>query len=149
MVDSIVREALLPDVRSIVDLGTKFLREGPYNDQIENNDQASKLAASVLGSPNGRILVSEGDGKVNGVFAFITYPHYFTGEMTALELIWYVEPEARAGGIAIKLLAKAEELARELGVKRMQLTAPTEDVGRLYKYCGGYKKLEVTYQRVL
>lgn len=149
MVDSIVREAALPDVRAIVDMGTKFLKEGPYNEQIESDEQAAKLAASVLSSPNGKILVSEGDGKVNGVFAFIVYPHYFTGEMTALELIWYVEPEARAGGIAVKLLAKAEEMARGFGVKRMQLTAPTEDVGKLYKYCGGYKKLEVTYQRVL
>lgn len=145
-----VRKAEPQDIPRIVELGRRFLLEGPYKDQLKDNpEEATAFAFAVMNHLNGKILVSHGDHGVNGVFCFIVNPHYFSGEMTAMELIWYVEPESRPGGIALKLLAEAENWARELGVKRMQLTAPTEEVGKLYRYCGGYKKIEVTYQRTL
>jgi hypothetical protein len=145
-----VRLATVEDIEKIVEMGRHFLMASPYKQFLQDKPEAAALfALSILQSMAGRILVSEGDKGVNGVFAFIMAPHYLSGEMTAMELIWYVEPEARAGGISLKLLAEAEKMARELGVKRMQLTAPSEEVGNLYRYCGGYKKMEVTYQRDL
>ncbi len=142
-----VREAKAEDIPVIVAMGREFLKTGPYSDQLDNPSQAKDIAELVL--KNGHILVSESDGSVNGMFAFIVFPHYYTGELTAGEMIWYVKPESRAGGVALRLLAEAEKMCRSIGVKRMQLTAPSEEVGKLYKYCGGYKKMEVTYQRVL
>jgi N-acetylglutamate synthase-like GNAT family acetyltransferase len=145
-----VRTATEQDIAKVVEMGREFLMSGPYKGQLEDNPTAATIFAySILRNMNGRILVSEGEHGVNGVFAFIVAPHFLSGEMTAMELIWYVEPAARAGGISLKLLAEAENMARELGVKRMQLTAPSEEVGNLYRYCGGYKKMEVTYQRTL
>ena len=43
-------------------------------------------------------MLSENDsGKITGLFAFVMYPQIFTGELTANELMWYVEPESRKG----------------------------------------------------
>jgi hypothetical protein len=145
----IVREATPEDVGKIVDMGRNFLLSGPYKEQVDNPEQATKLAFAMLQNGNGKVLVSEEDGVVTGVFAFLMYPHYFTGQLTGMELIWYVTPEARKGGTALKLLAEAEKISRTCGVKRMQLTAPTEEVGKLYRFCGGYRQLEVSYERVL
>jgi len=145
-----VRKAVNEDLPRIVEMGRRFLLEGPYHDQLKDNpDKALEFAFAVMNKMGGRILVSEGDHGVNGVFAFTVSPHVLSGELTAMELIWYVEPEARAGGIALQLLAEAEKWARESGVELFQLTAPSEEVGNLYRYCGGYKKIEVTYQRKL
>lgn len=148
-----VREAVGEDLPAIVSMGKKFLASGPYKDQISSPDNAMSLALAVLKNVNGHIFVADdGTGPKTGpkgVFAFIVFPHYFSGELTAAELIWYVEPEYRQGGVALKLLAAAEKYAKDLGAVRMQLTAPTEELGKLYKYCGGYAKVEVGYQRRL
>ncbi len=147
--EATIRQAIVTDIPMVVTMGMKFLSNGPYKDQIGNPKKATQLAFAMLQSTGGQIIILEEEGKVVGMFAFIVTPHYFSGELTAQELIWYVEPESRKGGAALKLLAEAERISRSLGVKRMQLTAPTEELGKLYKYCGGYTRLEVTYQRVL
>ena len=145
-----VRMASPADLKTVVELGRRFLLEGPYRDELlDNPDRALSFAASVYDNPSGRILVLAEGESVHGVFAFFAYNHLFSGELTAVELIWYVEPEWRAGGFSLRLLAEAEHLAKSMGCVRMQLTAPSEEVGKLYKYCGGYKKIEVCYQRKL
>jgi L-amino acid N-acyltransferase YncA len=150
MADDIkIREATASDVPRIVEMGKNFLMNGPYRDQLGNPDDATKFCFSMLVNTKAKIIVSESDGHVTGVFAFIVFPHYFSGELTSGEMIWYVDPECRKGGAALKLLAEAEKLSRALGSKRMQLTAPSEEVGSLYRFCGGYKKIEVCYQRSL
>jgi GNAT superfamily N-acetyltransferase len=147
-VEMTVRQAQVTDLDRVVELGRRFLHEGPYAEELADNpERAGAFTHNLFNTPGARILVAECEGKVVGVFALLAYPHLFSGELTAVELIWYVEPEHRAGGIALKLLAEAEHTAREMGCLRMQLTAPTEEVGKLYKYCGGYKKIEVCYQR--
>jgi len=145
-----VRNAAESDLPRVAELGRRFLLEGPYRDELADNpEKALEMAKQILSNTNGRILVAENEGRVIGAFSFFAYPHLFSGEFTAVELIWYVEPEHRAGGIALRLLAEAEKQAKELGCVRMQLTAPSEEVGKLYRYCGGYKKIEVCYQRKL
>lgn len=145
--EAIVREAVAGDLAKVVALGREFLKAGPYASQTDNPEQAKSIAEFIL--ENGHILVSDEQGEVTGVFAFIVFPHCYTGEKTANEMIWYVSPDKRAGGVALRLLAEAEKMARSCGAKSMQLAAPSEEVGRLYKYCGGYKKIEVSYQRAL
>ncbi len=147
MTDPVIREAAASDLPFVVEMGREFLKSGPYRDQADNPEQAAIIAETVRN--NGHILVSEDESGITGVFAFIVFPHYYTGELTAGEMIWYVRPEKRSGGIALHLLAMAEKISRAEGVKRMQLTAPSEEIGKLYKYCGGYRKMEVTYQRAL
>lgn len=149
-----IREASEQDIPRIVEMGSRSIREGPYRNQLSDNPEVTKqLAAKLLTSENAKVLVLENDGHVDGVFAFILFSHYFSGEMTAGEMIWYVEPEGRAmegfgAGGALNLLDEGERLAKKLGAKRMQLTAPTRMVGELYKrrrYC----EIETTYQREL
>jgi GNAT superfamily N-acetyltransferase len=130
-------------------MGRRFLAEGPYRDEVTDNpEQATGFFVQLLKNPGGRILVSEYQGKLIGVFAFLVFPHFFSGEMTAGELLWYVEPEARKGGAGLKLLAAAEAMARDLGAKRMQMVAPTAEIEQLYKR-RGYHQVEVGYQRRL
>lgn len=145
-----IRAATAEDVPRIVELGSRSLRDGPYAEMLKDTpEQSARIAIYVIESTKGKVLLYENDdGKVVGLLGFIIFPHYFTGEPTATEIMWYVEPEERSGGGAIKLLWEAEKQAKEIGATRMGFTAPNEEVGSLYQRFG-YKKVEVSYMKEL
>ncbi len=84
---------------------------------------------------------------MQGVFAFILYDHYYSGELVAGEMIWWVEPEYRKMGMPLELLWAAEKLACEMGAKKMQLTAPTDEIAAMYGKLKGFEKVETAFQR--
>lgn len=142
-----IRLASEADVPRVVEMGRRFLAEGPYRNQLADVPEVStRIAAFAVTTDKCRVLVSELEGQVTGVLAFILFPHYFSGELTAGEMIWYVEPEHRPGGVALRLLWEAERMAKEMGAERMQVTAPTSAVSDLYKRFG-YDAVEVTFQK--
>lgn len=143
-----IREATEQDIPRIVEMGSRSLREGPYSDEVDNPEQSLKTALEVLRSENGKILVADFGEKLIGLLGFVLYPHYFTGKMTAIELMWWVEPEHRASWTAIMLLRAAQRMAKTMGATKMQFSAPTAEVGKAYESLG-YKQLEVSYQRSL
>ena len=98
-----IREANESDIPRITEMGSRSLREGPYKDLVADKpEETGKLALQVI--QKGLVLVSEEDEKLTGLLAFIIFPHYFSGELTAGEVMWYVEPEYRATFTAICLL---------------------------------------------
>lgn len=145
-----IRDALPSDIPRIVELGSQSLVDGPYAGLIKDTpEQSARLAVQVIENTGGRILLySNDDGKVVGLLGFIISPHYFTGELTANEIMWYVEPSERKGGAGIKLLWAAEQAAKEMKAKYMGFTAPTADVSALYQRFG-YSLLEVAYLKQL
>ena len=136
------------DIPRILEMGARSLAEGPYREQIDEPANASQLALTLIKNSNGRILLYEEAGEAVGLLAIVVYPHYFSGVTTAQEVMWWVEPEHRASFGAIALLRAGETVAREMGAVRMQFTAPTPEVGRLYEL-SGYKQIEIGYQRDL
>jgi GNAT superfamily N-acetyltransferase len=146
----LIRAAITSDIPRIVELGSRSLKDGPYASMLKDTpEHSAALALDVIRGANGKILLYENDnGKVAGLLGFIIFPHYFTQEPTATEVMWYVEPEERKEGGAIKLLWEAEKQAKEMGATRMGFTAPTAEVGKLYERFG-YKQVEVTYMKEL
>ena len=143
-----IREAQESDIPRIVEMGSRSLKEGPYKDQVGDNPDITKQLAWDVISQKGRVLIALEDGKIIGLLAFILFPHYFSSELTAGELMWYVLPEYRKSFTAIALLRAAERMARELGAKRMQFTAPTDEVAAAYARLG-YSQIEVSFQKEL
>ena len=143
-----IREAEAADVPRIVEMGSRSLTEGPYKDEIDNLEQSAKTALGVIQSANGKVLLAEEDSMIVGLLGFVLYPHYFTGKLTAIELMWYVEPEFRHSFTAIALLRAGQRIAKQMGATKMQFTAPTQEVGKAYELLG-YKPLEISYQKTL
>lgn len=142
-----IREANEADIPRITEMGSRSLREGPYKDLVADKpEQTGKLALDVM--QKGFILVSEEDDKLTGLLAFIVFSHYFSGELTAGEVMWYVEPEYRQSFTGLCLLRAAERMARKFGAKFMQFTAPTAEVGNAYEALK-YHQVEVTFQKAL
>lgn len=142
-----VREANEADLPRIVELGSRSLIDGPYAGIIKDvPSQAEKCARMVM--QVGKIMLGEDKRKVVGLLGFIFARHHFSDQPYAAEIMWYVEKEHRAGGIAMKLLWEAEKEARKMGAESFHFSAPNEDVSAIYQRFG-YKKLEVTYQKAL
>lgn len=146
-----VRIATMEDLDAVTELGKLSLIEGPYGDQIQfNHDRAYNFAKSVITVLGKVLLWVEGSQPV-GLLGFLFFPHFFTGEPTAQEVMFFVRKEFRAGNPALRLLWAAEEMAKQMGAKKMQFTAPVvavSQVGAMYERCG-YKVLEVGYQKAL
>jgi GNAT superfamily N-acetyltransferase len=146
----LIRAAIASDVPRIVELGSRSLKDGPYSRMIKDTpEHSAALALQTIENANGKILVYETDsGKVAGLLGFFVFPHYFTGEPTATELMWYVEPEERKGGGGMQLLWEAEKEAKAMGAKRIGFTAPNADIAKLYERFG-YKQVEVSFMKEL
>lgn len=143
-----IREAETNDIPRIIEMGSKFLKMGPYHKFISDAPHVtSDLARKLLTMPNAKILVGEENDHVEGVFAFITFDHYYSGEPIAGEMIWYVEPEARKHNMALELLWAAEKKACQMGAKKMQLTAPSDEIAEMYGKLRGFEKVETAFQR--
>lgn len=141
----LMRCATEEDIPRLLEMGMRFHQSTSYKDHLTANpEQMSKIARHIAST--GGLLVSEEDGQVVGMFGFVTFPHFLSGELIAGEVFWWVEPEHRGEGK--KLLQEAEKMARLAGAKRMQMIAPDERVGRLYERMK-YKFVESAYQKTL
>ena len=143
-----IRRATEADIPRIVELGSRSMVDGPYAGKFKNNPEHSAKFASYIVGGAGLVLLWEEDGHVGGLIGFLVLPHYFNGEVVASEMMWYVEPEHRAGGAAMHLMWEAQKEAKRMGATRMAFAAPNEEVGRIYRRFG-YKPLETVYEKEL
>lgn len=142
-----IRPATVADTKRLIEMGQSFVNETSYSLLISvNPERLSGIIGGILENPDGVVLVSGSDATVTGMIAMVVYNHPFSGERTAFEIVWWVEPESRGDGI--RLLRAAEEWAREQGAKHMQMVAPNERVAALYQRLG-YGLVETSFQRSL
>ena len=142
-----IRKALPADMDRLVAMGQRFASETEYSAFVTVDPaRVAHSIVQVASSPDGVVLVSGSDASLTGMIAMLAYDHPYSGERTAFELEWWVEPEARGDGV--RLLRAAEDWAREVGATKMQMVAPNGRVGALYSRLG-YAPVETSYQRSL
>lgn len=142
-----IRRAGPDDLARIVEMGHRFLasvyagRIGP-----PDPDRLAALAAWLLEDEQRALFVSESEAGLTGMIGLFLHPHAFTGELTATEMFWWVEPEARGHGL--RLLQAAEAWARTAGAALLQMVAPDDAIERLYVRLG-FQKVETSYRKEL
>jgi N-acetylglutamate synthase-like GNAT family acetyltransferase len=136
-----IRRATADDVPALVAMGARFLAEGPY--AATRPTSADALEAFVAHMVSHAYVVRSDHGMLAGH----AFAHPITGEPTASEVAWWVEPEARGGLAALRLLTHFEAWAADHGVRAVQMIAPAGTrLGRLYaRY--GYRELETTWEK--
>jgi GNAT superfamily N-acetyltransferase len=142
-----IREATADDRERIVEMGMSFAVVSEYNETVAAKPGViGETIDRMLASPDGVILVAEIEGVVMGMIGMVAYEHPYSGDRTAQEMFWWVDPSTRGSSIGIKLLRAAEVWAKERGAKAMQMVAPNASVASLYSRLG-YRRLETAYQR--
>lgn len=141
-----IRQATEQDIPPMVNMGLHFLKGSPYAAHLEENpEQMADLGRKLLVGDNG-MLVAERHGVMVGMLGYCIYTHLISGEKTAGEVFWWVEPEHRGDGL--RLLARFEAIARAAGAKKLQMIAPNEQVATVYERLG-FGFMESAYQKAL
>lgn len=143
--DLLIRPATEADIPRMVEMGQRFHDETTYQKHLPSNpEQMHKIGKQLIDLDG--LLVSEREGKIVGMIGFVVFPHFLSGELVCGEAFWWVDPEYRGEGI--RLMREAEKSACARGAKKMQMIAPTDQVGHVYQRLG-YEFVESAYQKSL
>jgi len=135
------------DVAAAVEL----LRGGSMMPEFEDVTRLDDYWAAVAETrrQRGDVLVGEVDGEVVGVLQVIIFQHFqhAGGWCCEIESV-HVRGDMRSRGIGAQMLAAAEELARERGCYRIQLTSRNvrEDAHRFY-LANGYSQTSQGFKK--
>lgn len=144
-----IRQADLGDIVRLEEMARRFLASTPYGGLIlPAPGYLEHFCMQVL--KQGVVLVADVGGRTVGMLALLIGTHLLTGDLAAEEVVWWVEPEHRAGGIGPELLAAAERWASAKNVSVLKMVAPgaNPSVGRFYA-ARGYLHVESIYIRRL
>lgn len=142
-----IRRATHADIPRIVAMGATFI-EDVYPAAITFNGEAIATLTANLIDGAGVVFVADCAGAVAGMIALVTVVQPMSGETIATELVWWMDPDARGGAEAIRLLSQAEAWAKSKGATRLQMIAPSDKVAAFYERLG-FQRVEVAYMRAL
>lgn len=141
----------LADPLEVYDIVRAFIDESPYKDiRLEDNHLDSVFSLFTpenIKTHMAVVLVK--DEKIVGILAAVATEgnHHFITDKIATELMWYVYPDHRGTGHALKLVEAYEEWCRQFGVKYAAMTSLVDnDLQKLYKKLG-YKACEIAYMK--
>lgn len=93
------------DIPRVVELGRLMHSESAYSDLSFNTDKCFAFAQLLIDNTDALIIVAVEDNEIAGMFAaFITSP-YFSNELIAEDIVFYVSPKHRQTSASIRLLS--------------------------------------------
>ncbi len=146
-----IRKATLADVPVIVAMSARFYPTTHYADWCEM-DEASVAGLATGLIENDVFYVAERDGELVGMIGLMIAPFLFNqNRKFAVEIVWWVAPDARGSRIASQLLAVVEQPCRDAGAERIQMVhmpnSPPQ-AAALYRYAG-YAESEISFTKDL
>jgi GNAT superfamily N-acetyltransferase len=141
-----VRRATGEDRGAVLSMAWRFLEESQYRGLVTGSVAHLEKLIDVL-LEGGVIFVAEEAADVVGMIAGVTQTHPITGEVTATEFAWWVEPEFRGSSAGGRLLKAFEGWARFQRASVIQMIAPA-GAGELEQFYErrGYEEVETTFQ---
>lgn len=141
-----IRIATNEELDVIAQLGPKFWSESNLPGGFKPDVFVDNWK-KIIARDQGCIIFNQDDGGgINGAIGLLVYQDINDGELVMQEAFWFVSPESR--GFGIRLLKKAEEIAKMINVKRFVMTHLlnnyADQLARLYPRLG-FKALEINY----
>jgi len=143
-----IRPALEADLYRVFEMGVSFIVSIPLYAEIfqwEPEALEAFIRDLAAGESSEVLVVDDGAGDLVGLSVLILVSNPFGGPPWAEEVAYWLEPRARRGTAAYKLLGAAEDWARRKGASVLKMVAPAgSQIGKLYEH-RGYQPLETTY----
>jgi len=145
-----VRDGNKFDLDAVVDMAREFWKHTMYKDDFDP-DHVRFMASMAL--DHGLMAVLVIGGVTQGFCAAIKAPLLANASvLTATEIAWWVNPEARKGRNGLSLMKHIERMAQDQGVKYWNMVVMEScqpEVGAAIYEARGYKKSETSYTRIL
>lgn len=126
----------------ILEMCLRFGKLTDYAKYIEPR-QIGKVVASHLMDDNKVILINK---EQTGMIFGLTAPLIWGPAKTAIEMLWWVEPEERNRKLGKELVLAFENWAKKQGCELITLACLDDRVARMYKKAG-FKLYERTYYK--
>lgn len=144
------------DFNALVKMATEFFNSTHYA-ELQHDPSAiprsMQRAVRLLSDPPHILLIAKDEfGLPLGMIGLFVTPHLFLANViSANEVAWWVTPEGREAGVGGKLLAAAEEAAKQVGVRVIQMLALSDSPGAVHEVYRkrGYQQTETAYTKVL
>lgn len=148
----IIRPATHEDVPAIVAMAERFYPASNYG-RIAPLHKNSAAGLALVTMAAGVMLVAEdASGALQGMACLHIEPFLFNVDtVIAQEIVWWIEPEARGGMLAVRLLKAAVNACAERGatvIRMAALPSSPQAAGQLYERMG-FELSESYYVKVL
>lgn len=134
-----IRKATPDDLPAILRMSARFYETTSYCEFADFCEESVHGLASML-IDTGVFLVAERDGEVVGMVGLAVAPFMFNNaHKAAYEVVWWVNPEARGGHIAVALLKAIEPACEAQGcavIQMVHLANSPPQAAALYTRCG-------------
>jgi len=145
----------MDDIPRLLELGRQLHQESPRWSRLSfNRDRAQAMLARLIGSTSSVVFVAERAGVVVGGIAGVVEQHWSSDDLVAHEVSLFIEPDARGGYLATKLIVALTEWGRLRGAVWLHAGTSTgldpERTAGLYEALGFTRcsiGLEVMYGR--
>lgn len=141
--------AVAEDIPAMTQMGARFFDTSGLDKWFAYNPNSfAKTLVMLLENPQAVVFYAE-----HGMAAAMAYPCWFNRKhLTAQELFWWVEPEARGGSLGEELRQGLEDWAREKGCLTMEMgaldTSRPEVLARYYAQQGYGPKERIFCKRL-
>jgi putative acetyltransferase len=114
---TIIRHAVFPDdTASVVSIWREFIANSPVNLDYQRNDAEFADLPGKYAAPDGRILLADRDGVIEGCIAL----RKVSADVCEMKRL-YVRPDARGRKVGHKLVDRLIVEARSIGYRDMRL----------------------------
>lgn len=118
MARTVIRAATEADIPRLLTLGAIMHAESPRYRGFEFlPDRLAASIRNVLDMPTGFVRVAVSDDQVVGGILAVAVPHYACNLVQACDIAYFVQPDARGGVAAAKLVDAFRLWATELGAE--------------------------------
>ncbi len=136
----IIRPIEPRDVDALIEIGRQAHEESEYREMSFDEAKCRALCESAIDRWSFIALVAERDGAIIGMLLAAIAPAYFSTDLTAGDLLFYVLPTHRGSRACHRLCRAYIDMARTLGAKLIFLRNSTgikpDETGELYERMG-------------
>lgn len=144
---AIVRRANLEDTSEVLALTDRFVRRSPFARFVCFDPEVARDALLMM-LDRGAVFVTVVDDRIVGAIAGVCAPLWFSRDIAATELGWWVEPTHRGLGNALR--REFEHWAKAQGASVVNMSDvvldDTTPAGALYE-AAGYEMVERAWMK--
>lgn len=136
-----VRRATKDDINDLLLMGEALRYESPtYRIKSFCHKKIESFLNEAMDNPNCLVLIAESGGESAGYFIGGANHDFASFDVTAFDLSFYVLPDKRKGGTAVKLMKAFEAWAKEIGARYIRVGISTgihtEKTSQFYQLLG-------------